>query len=222
VPIWVVIGSRETEATRGFPAVRRTPLNANPLYGVRRAVSVQTRIVTASLLLAAAVAIADESEVVIQKDACPFECCTYGTWDVDSTAKVYENPNSSSKVLGTLEAGSSVEVTTGEVHVVPGHARATSTPPDSAAGLDPDAQIEILDYIGEGYSRVRQGQTVTAVKIARTKERCAEDPNWRYCWVQVLREPVTEWWVFLGPSSAYPGGWVRMAEGGLRAKDACS
>ena len=182
----------------------------------------RARIVAASLFLAAAMATAGESEVVIRKDACPFECCTYGAWDVDSTAKVYERPKSSSKVLGTLKAGSAVEVTTGEVHVVPGHARVISTPHKSAADLDPSVQIEILDYVGEGYSRVRQGQTITAVKIARTKKRCVEDPNWRYCWVQVLREPVTEWWVFLGPASAYPGGWVLMTEGGLRAKDACS
>ena len=176
----------------------------------------------AVFLLAAASAAAGEPDVYIQKRACPFEGCTFGMWQVQSTTTVYQAPSTSAKVLGTLKAGSTAEVATGEVHVVPGQARAISTPHKSAASLKADAPIEILDYIGEGYSRVRQGETIAEVKIARTAKRCTENPNWRYCWVEVLREPVSEWWVVLGPSSDYPGGWVRMSEKGLRAKDALS
>ena len=105
-------------------------------------------------------ATADDAGVFIQKDACPFECCTYGVWQVVADAKVYEKPSASAQILGTLKAGSTEQVTTGEVHVIPGRARAISTPHESAASLDPDAEIEILDYLGEGYSRVRQGRTV--------------------------------------------------------------
>jgi hypothetical protein len=170
----------------------------------------------------AAIATADDSEVFIQKGACPFECCTYGVWKVDSDTKVYKTPSLSAKVSGTLKAGSVVGVTTGEVHVVPGHARAIATPPQSAINLDPEALIEILDYVGEGYSRVRQGEIITQVKIARTKQQCEVAERHRYCWVEILREPVADWWVLLSSGSTYPGGWVRMTEGvGLRAIDSC-
>ncbi len=167
-------------------------------------------------------AAADDADVFIQKDACPFECCVYGVWQVVSDAKIYEKPSATAQIVGTLKAGSTVQVTTGEVHVIPGRARAVSTPHKSAASLDPDAEIEILDYLGEGYSRVRQGRTVAHVKIARTKERCVDKPEWRYCWAEVLREPITDWWVLLGSKSSHPKGWVRMQDGGLRANDDCS
>jgi hypothetical protein len=155
----------------------------------------------------------------ITKGACPFECCTYGVWPVLAATDVRTGPDSTSRVIAALRKGDSVEVVTGEVHVLPGLARVTGRPHSSAADLDPDLPIEILDYIGEGYSRVRQGTRVSQVKIARTKARCRESPNWRYCWVDVVREPVSVWWVTVRLSDSRIG-WVRV-DGGLKPKDAC-
>lgn len=164
---------------------------------------------------------ADEPATYISKRACPFECCAYGTWTVVNDVKVYERPSFTAPVLGLLTGGGNVEVTTGEVHVTPGRARIIGKPHRSAASFDPNREIEILDYIGEGYSRVRQGDTTHNVKIARTKKRCAEQPNWRYCWVEVLQEPLTRWWVRLSSNSEFPDGWVNMEGGDLRAIDEC-
>lgn len=165
---------------------------------------------------------ASDLAVFIQKDACPFECCTFGHWDVVDNADVRARPRVSAPVVGRLEPGSTVQVATGEVHVVAGLARAIGPPHESAASLDATQAIEILDYIGEGYSRVRQGEVVVQVKIARTKDVCTRDPNERYCWADVLREPVAEWWVMLGAESPHPGLWVLMRDGALRAIDSCS
>lgn len=90
----------------------------------------------------------------------------------------------------------------------------------SAVDLDENSEIEILDYIGEGYSRIRQGSRVNEVKIARTKKRCAERPNRRYCWAEVIREPLTVWWVQLGTNTEVSNGWIKM-EGSLSPIDEC-
>jgi hypothetical protein len=122
-------------------------------------------------------------------------------------------------VIAHLAPGTQVQALTGEVHVTPGLARATKTPHSSAAALDSSQVIEILDYIGEGYSRVRQGQNMSQVKIARTRKECSTRPNWRYCWVDVVREPVSSWWVQVQLPERHLG-WVLM-NGSITAKDAC-
>ena len=160
-----------------------------------------------------------QTPTYVAKGACPFECCTYGVWSVVAVTDVRSQPDTTSTVIVTLQQSDSVEAVTGEVHVIPGLARVTGTPHSSAANLSPDLPIEILDYIGEGFSRVRQGTQLSQVKIARTKQRCTQSPNWRYCWVDVVREPVSVWWVQVRlPDSLL--GWVRM-DGTLRPKDAC-
>jgi len=173
----------------------------------------------AVLTLAAAAPAAAEAPPYVAKGACPFECCTYGVWPVKADVEVHAEPDAGAPVVARLSSGTRVRVVTGEVHVVPGLARAIAKPHSSAAGLDPQRPIEILDYVGEGYSRVRQGGRVSQVKIARSKRRCVESPNRRYCWAEVVREPVSSWWVRV----ALPGsrtGWVLM-DGGLEPTDAC-
>ena len=154
------------------------------------------------------------------KEACPFECCAYGVWPVKAQVEARAAPDAGARVVAVLRRGTRVRVVTGEVHVIPGLARAIAKPHSSAAGLDPAQPIEILDYVGEGYSRVRQGARVWQVKIARSKRRCEASPNRRYCWAEVMREPVSTWWVRVElPGSR--SGWVRM-NGALEPTDACS
>lgn len=163
---------------------------------------------------------ATEQEGFTAKNVCPFECCTYGDWLVVEDTAVHEHPDIDSQILGALVQGDTVAVTTGEVHVVPGIARIIGRPHWSAESLDSEQKVEILQYIGEGYSAVRQGNTIHRVKIARTKQECLENPKPSYCWVEVLEEPESHWWVQLG--SAFQGGWVSMQSPGLKATDACS
>jgi len=155
----------------------------------------------------------------VAKGACPFECCTYGLWPVKARTDVRSSPDTSAPTIAHLAPGTQVQALTGEVHVTPGLARVTGRPHSSAAELDSTRLIEILDYIGEGYSRVRQGQHLSQVKIARTKKECSTRANWRYCWVDVVREPVSTWWVQVRLPDARLG-WVLM-NGTIAATDAC-
>ena len=90
---------------------------------------------------------------------------------------VHEYPYIDSQILGVLVQGDVVAVATGEVRVIPGIARIVGRPHRTAESLDRAENVEILDYIGEGYSRVRQGNATHRVKIARTKQRCLENPS---------------------------------------------
>lgn len=185
----------------------------------------QRAAVAACLVLAwAGAALAGEEEpavgsVWVSKEACPFEGCSYGKWLVEKRTLVRRAPNLNSPIVATLEQGAHVDALTGEIHVSPGRARVRRQPPKAGAVLDPNADILILDYVGEGYSRVYQTGQFAQVKIARTKERCRSDPNPRYCWVEVLREPVCKWWARIEARDGQVKGWVLVDEGGVRPID---
>jgi len=156
----------------------------------------------------------------IARGACPFEGCSYGVWEVLKEVPVYEKPSSGSVETGRLHPGEIIAATTGDVHVIPGRARATGTPHSSAEMLDPEKEIYILDYIGEGYSRVFQDGAFAEVKIARSKNQCDRDPNMRYCWAEVLEEPVVNWWVSVESAKGGFKGWVSMQGNPLQPIDA--
>lgn len=158
----------------------------------------------------------------VKKGACPFEGCTYGNWDVLKDTYVYEKADQNSRKIGSLQHGEKVRALTGDVYVIPGRANIIDRLPNSANNLDPKKEIFILDYVGEGYSRIFQDGVYAVVKIARTKNRCKEKPNWRYCWVEVIKEPVTYWWVFVESLGGKIRGWVLMEGGVLKPIDAFS
>jgi hypothetical protein len=158
----------------------------------------------------------------ISKGACPFECCAYGRWPVIKDTQAYSKPDKNASVVAELHAGEIVNAVTGDVHIIPGRAKATGKPHSSASELDLTKDILILDYTGEGYSQVYQDGNFYSVKIARTKKRCQEAPNWRYCWAEVLEEPITEWWVFIKAIDGKVEGWVLMEEEALKPSNRCS
>jgi hypothetical protein len=158
----------------------------------------------------------------VKKGACPFEGCTYGIWDVLKDTYVYEKPDKKSREVGHVLHGQKVRALTGNVYVIPGRAKVIGRPHRSAINLNPEKEIFILDYIGEGYSRVFQDGVYAEVKIARSKNRCKEDPNWRYCWAEVIEDPVSSWWVFIESLDGKIKGWILMEGGALKPIDAFS
>ena len=142
------------------------------------------------------VALAEELTIpFIVEGACPYEGCTFGMWKVLKDTPVYEKANIESKIVTLLSSQAMANVETGVLFVVPGKAKITGKPYKTASALNPEKLVFILDYIGEGYSRVYQDGKLYNTKIARNKERCTEIPNWRYCWVEILQEPIVNWWV---------------------------
>jgi len=149
--------------------------------------------------------------------SCPFEGCTYGMWEVKKETPVYKEPNLNSNILGTLEVGTKANVETGISFITPGEAKITGEPYKTAKDLNRNQNIYILNYIGEGYSRVYQDGRIITTKIARTKSECIQNPNWRYCWVNLLSEPIDHWWVKIKSS-----GWVPMKDFPLEPIDVLS
>ena len=161
---------------------------------------------------------AEELEVpFIVKDACPFEGCTYGEWEVIGDTNVFHSPNKESMIVGKLKKGSKAYVLTGVEYIIPGEAKITGKPYSHTEDFDPSRQVYILNYLGEGYSHIFHNGKYFDTKIARTKSQCAQTPNWRYCWVKVLREPISNWWV-----NVRNMGWVLIKPQSLKPTDALS
>ena len=153
----------------------------------------------------------------IVENACPFEGCTFGDWRVLSETNVYEQPDKNSHIVASLKANTSVNVVSGIEVVSPGRAIVIGEPYSHKELIDSDKEILILNYWGEGRSQVFQSGNFFTTKIARTKSECTERPNGRNCWVKVLQEPVSNWWV-----KAKDLGWVLMEKGNLRPINAFS
>lgn len=47
--------------------------------------------------------------------ACPFECCTYGTWTTSAPTRLFATAHDTTQVLATLPAGTALTVPTGHV-----------------------------------------------------------------------------------------------------------
>jgi hypothetical protein len=157
----------------------------------------------------------------ISKGACSFEGCAYGEWKVRKPTQVHTQPDLKSAVILELKPGDVATTSTGEVHVIPGLARMISGPYKDVVVFDPIELVYILDYLGEGYSRIYHKGKYLETKIARTKTECQKDPNWRRCWVEVLKEPVSDWWVLVQIRSGVEG-WVLVEDGNLKVVDELS
>ena len=161
---------------------------------------------------------AEEIDVpFVVENACPFEGCTFGKWTVLKDTTVFQRPEKKSPIVGTLKAGTSVSVVSGIEYVTPGKAIVIGKPYSHEKIIDPDEEILILNYQGEGRSQVFHNGQLFITKIARKKSRCSDNSNWRYCWVKVIQEPISIWWVEVKNM-----GWVSMEQNALKAIDALS
>lgn len=52
----------------------------------------------------------------VDKGACPFECCVYGSWQVMKDTVLYAKPDKKSRIVGKCTSGSNVTALMGEVH----------------------------------------------------------------------------------------------------------
>ena len=138
--------------------------------------------------------------------ACPFECCTYGSWRVKEPITIRERRDRSAVALDVIPAGSRVDALTGVV--VTTKVGRGEIPADNAClsvwGGRAGLPVEVLHYQGEGYWLVRLGSSTGDCELRPTVS------------------PVTEWWIrVLSPSGVI--GWtddVERFEG--ESLDACS
>lgn len=85
----------------------------------------------------------------ITKDACPFECCTFGKWSVGLDTELFDSPNGT-KVVGKVSKDEKVVAVTGEVHLEPKPIRIVYDITYANSSLEKGGVAFLLDYTGEG------------------------------------------------------------------------
>ena len=135
----------------------------------------------------------------VAKDACPFECCTFRTWDVYADTALYDQPRGE-KVVARLSKGERVEGVTGEVHISPIAVAVRHSLP--YLNVPAGAIVFLLDYLGEGIRRVWLDGKVLELDIHGSIHDHCPFPD-KHCWGEYVYPvtPVTEderwgtWWV---------------------------
>jgi len=99
-------------------------------------------------LIYAGSAISEEAanDVLVDKGACPFECCTYRTWYVEKETGLVEKPEVHAKIIASVQPGAKVEAITGEVHATAGVFEVEK----EFSGYKPGDILRVFTYLGEG------------------------------------------------------------------------
>ncbi len=133
----------------------------------------------------------------IAKEACPFECCMFRTWDVLADTVLYDKPNSQT-VVGRAHKGEKVEGLTGEVHITPVPVGVRH--PDSYSKTKAGSIVFLLDRLGEGIGRVWVEGKVFALGVSGNVHDHCPFPDKR-CWGEYIGPVPTRedlwgiWWV---------------------------
>ncbi|WP_317930255.1 hypothetical protein [Halioxenophilus sp. WMMB6] len=158
---------------------------------------------------------------LVQADVCPFECCTYGQWQVVAPTNLFQAPAASSPVVAELAAGSQVSAVTGEVHTLQaGHVRVKRAYQSDASGraYRAGSELFVYSYEGEGFYQVWfHGEMYSEeVSFMAGWDSCEEEET---CWGEVLQTPESEWWIQIETPFG-ERGWSNQPEN-FAGKDSC-
>jgi len=126
----------------------------------------------------------------VAHNACPFECCHFGAWEVTKDTPLVASPGSR-RVTGHAQAGTRVIAKTGEVHLTPEPVVVVGDGP-----LPKNSIAFILDYLGEGYAHVYFEGNVAelfqgvAAYCFRPSESC-----WGETLLPARQVPKPVWWI---------------------------
>jgi hypothetical protein len=132
--------------------------------------------------------------------ACPFECCTYRRWSVDTDTVIYKDQSEKSGVAFRLRKGEHVVGLTGVVITLkPGKAivrRATTIGQARKIRVKPGDVLYLLHYMGEGFykiwfnGRIYENEMPTAPdEIGKPSAGRKQES------IEVQSEPDNVWWV---------------------------
>jgi len=152
----------------------------------------------------------------IERDACPFECCTYGEWTALAPLYVSASPDVHASVLREVTSGETFTALGGHVRVdEPGTAVVREGRNRFAAG----EHLWVFSYLGEGSWNVwYEGELVPVFLLQDSGEK--GDPAQPA--VILEKPPRTQWWVEIRDRDENHG-WILMDPHDLRVKgaDAC-
>ncbi|MEO8313495.1 MAG: hypothetical protein ABI645_01760 [Pseudomonadota bacterium] len=150
---------------------------------------------------------------------CPFEGCTYRTWQANAAIEIHLEPRNSSPIVATVAKLERVRALTGEVVTIkPGRVQFDKPQRlDTASGpinILPGQTLFLLTYQGEGFTKAwfnrRLYNSVDVSGITWANGRCGfSDPE--RCAGHEVEKYETEWWVQVRTASGQVG-WTRETE----------
>jgi hypothetical protein len=190
------------------------------------------RMIVIATLAAAAVrpALAQQPppEPFIDREVCPFECCTYRTWTALAPIPVYGREAAAGHPVWTLERGEQFLAQGGNVHLSRvGVAVVVDT--FSLLGLqdtirpthvDAGDSLFVLSFLGEGSYRIwYRGRVWISGELWPGEREDTAKWHSRYP-TKLIREPIAHWWVRIRGRSGR-SGWILMDDAPVDGADAC-
>jgi hypothetical protein len=143
---------------------------------------------------------ADLPEYVIH-GVCPFACCKYGDWTLLQGGALRAGPSTDADSVAIVATGASVHTDSGVMVLQPPGLAVvvgndTSAAAQGAGGPQVGDTVALLSYTDQKNTRVQwQGQDFERAGRAG---------------LQILREPVQRWWVYLSDPRSGQSGWLQM------------
>jgi len=149
---------------------------------------------------------------LIEKNVCPFECCTYGKWISHSPLKVYYKEADTSGIAFTISPNDSFIAITGNVHINRPGIVIVIKPNQGFTSGD---TIYTLSYYGEGFYDVWYQNKIINVELFwksidgdLTFPIDMNDPKLEKYSGVLIQKSLMIWWVKIEYNNRY--GWIKL------------
>jgi hypothetical protein len=155
---------------------------------------------------------------LVDKGACPSECCSYGTWKTTRAVTLLKAPDSGAPQVASLRKALDVEAQAGEVHSTP--SKFVVQRPHG--GYQPGDVLWVYTYTGEGNFKVWfRGKTYVeelgfSPYGGSSGSRCEDAAM---CWGTLQSDLQSTWWVRIKAPNEQ-AGWTSDTEA-FSNKDRC-
>lgn len=143
-------------------------------------------------------------KVLVDKGACPFECCVYREWKTEKTTVAFARPDKRSKKVGKFRAGSQVVALTGLVRTVGGRFVVKK----SYEKYKPGDVLWLYTYFGEGVFKVWFKGKMFSENLGFSpyggsmRKRCEVE---NLCWGELDEELEMTWWIKIRSADGWTG-----------------
>jgi hypothetical protein len=157
------------------------------------------------------------ADVLVRRNACPFECCVYGNWLARSDIPFYPTPRPTGPAVFTLSKGEKLRADSGIVYITSIALAVVDDTVvryrDQTPWLLPGDTLVLLEPIGEGYWTMwRRGEILN--DVPPFFESIPEPRRGR-----LIGTPRREWWVHATINGRR--GWFNADSAEVLGADAC-